>query len=534
LFGGNVASKYGKYQVLKQIGEGGFGVVYLAEDTLIGDKVALKVSFAAEEYRRSLLKEAGLLRRLNHENIVRVFEADMADDALYIAMEYLPGGSLKDLIAGGKMNTGDAIKVIGQVLRGLAYAHGQKILHRDVKPANVLFDDSGRAKLTDFGVARMMERTAASTRIGTVPYMAPEQLEGRATFTSDIYAAGVMLYEMLTGRRAFDGDTDYIIMRKISAGDFERPRKLNPKIPKWLEDVVIKAMAVDAEKRYRSVKEMAADLAEGGRRGAAPEEAPAKPKAPEPAKTRPVEAKPAKGVKPIILDEAPAKPRTVPPVKKKSGAGLGLLGFGAVGGAAVLGLLVVAALGVAVFDPFGWWGEETVDTSELTVPFIVGKDYTTASAILEENGFVYTRAGGYDPGVPEGSVISLAPAPGATVPEGTPITVTVCDPSAAKVPDVVGRAAGEADRIIGECGYEVGKTRKEYSDTVAKGLVIAQDPPAGTGYRAGGEVSYTISLGKKSSGGGGGGDIQAYKVCPDCGTVNKKSAKVCKKCGHLF
>jgi beta-lactam-binding protein with PASTA domain len=241
----------GKYELKKKLGEGGFGVVYLARDTVLGDDVALKVAFAAEEHRASLLKEARLLRSLNHLNIVRVFEADLADDSLFIAMEYLPGGNLSERMAPGPLSFDETLGITRQLLAALHYAHGRSVLHRDVKPANVLFDAEGAAQLTDFGVARMLQHTqAASTRIGTVPYMAPEQLVGEAVFRSDLYAAGVLLYEMATGARAFEGDTDFIVMQKISNGQFKKPREANADIPPWLEDVIIKVMDRDPARRF--------------------------------------------------------------------------------------------------------------------------------------------------------------------------------------------------------------------------------------------------------------------------------------------
>jgi predicted Ser/Thr protein kinase len=258
-----MAASYGKYRVIDKIGEGSFGVVYLAEDTLLGERVALKVSFPATEHRAALLKEAGLLRHMHHDHVVLVFDVNVDGDALYIAMEYLPGGSLKDVLKKrGVLDADVAITIITDVLAAIAYAHHRNVLHRDVKPANILFDAEGRAKLTDFGVARMLETTVASTRIGTVPYMAPEQLEGKATFQSDLYAAGVVLYEMTTGARAFDGESEYPIMKKIERGVFTPPRAVNPAIPPWVEGVILKAMAVDATARFRSAREMAAALGE--------------------------------------------------------------------------------------------------------------------------------------------------------------------------------------------------------------------------------------------------------------------------------
>jgi len=255
--------KIGKYSITDILGSGAFADVFLAEDPITKRKVAIKRCSAVGAKRESLLSECRLLVQLEHPNIVTVYDADLVGSHFIIIMEYMSGGSLEKMIKKVKVLTPEmAIKISVQILSAIHYAHSLRVIHRDIKPANILFTGTGKAKLSDFGVARVLETTKeeASTRIGTVPYMAPEQVLGRATFQSDIYAVGVVLYEMVTGVRAFDGDTDYIIQDKIVKSNFIPPRKVNPGVPVWLEDVILKAMSRDLSIRYKTAKEMAEAL----------------------------------------------------------------------------------------------------------------------------------------------------------------------------------------------------------------------------------------------------------------------------------
>lgn len=265
--------RIGKYRVIKLLGAGAFAEVFLAEDPVTGRKVAIKRCAAEGARRDSLLAECRLLVQLEHPHIVTVFDADVVPPYFVIVMEYMAGGSLAASL-GGEIKAADwAVAVTLQILSALAYAHGRRVIHRDVKPANILFTAEHKAKLGDFGVARVLAATqrAAHTKVGTVPYMAPEQLEGRATFQSDLYAAGTVLYEMATGAQAFDGETDYVIMKKIERAEFAPPREVNAGVPLWLEAVILKAMAQDPRARYGTAAEMARALREGDKGAVAPE-----------------------------------------------------------------------------------------------------------------------------------------------------------------------------------------------------------------------------------------------------------------------
>jgi beta-lactam-binding protein with PASTA domain len=479
----------GKYELKKKLGEGGFGVVYLAHDTVLGDEVALKVAFAAEEHRASLLKEARLLRSLNHPNIVRVFEADLADDALYIAMEYLPGGNLGERMAPGPMALDETLGITRQLLAAVHYAHSHAVLHRDVKPANVLFDAEGTAKLTDFGVARMLQHTqAASTRIGTVPYMAPEQLVGEAVFRSDLYAAGVLLYEMATGARAFDGDTDFIVMQKISNGQFKKPREANPAVPAWLEEVINRAMDWDPNKRYDSADAFARALVAP----AAPEEEPLRTKVV--AKTIPA---PALAGRPLAAAEALVR-----------GAGLVLriaarrhhpsVAAGAVieqKPAAGSPVNPGAAMDVAVSE-----GPEEI---LVEVPDFTGKAFEKVKAAAAKAGLeVRLAAREHHPSLAEGTVISQDVEPGSSARVGAVVALVLSkgpEVVLVEVPDFTGLPLAEAKARAEGSLLRARVKRREFDSAVAAGNVAGQSIGAGTSLSAGAKVELTVSKGPRTA-----------------------------------
>ncbi len=256
--------KVGKYRVEKALGNGGFGAVYLAEDTFIGKRVALKVPHRQNLAPDELVGEAKLMAPLDHPNIVSVLTADQDPESgtFFIVMEYVEGESLADLLTReGSVLEAQALAWAVQVTDAVAYAHGKGVLHRDLRPSNVLLTKDRQAKVVDFSISRLLGKEAyASTRIGSPPYMAPEHFQGRATYASDVYSLGVMMYEMVTGVLPFFDLNPSRIEEMVAAGRFTPPNLKNRAVSKAFSDVVVKAMARDLSQRYRAAGELLSDL----------------------------------------------------------------------------------------------------------------------------------------------------------------------------------------------------------------------------------------------------------------------------------
>jgi eukaryotic-like serine/threonine-protein kinase len=248
----------GKYEVLDSLGTGGFAAVYLARDQWINKLVALKIPHFQNYDLEHLLKEPRMLARLSHTNIISIHAAERAGDLFFIVMEYVEGESLELLLEREKTLPHKlACRYILQVCDALGYAHSRQILHRDLRPANIMVSLNGILKVGDFGVAALLEKTPyAKTIIGTPPYMSPEHFKGKAGYASDVYAMGIMLYEMLTGILPYYDVNPAKIEELILAGQCTPPRIHNKDIPRELNNIVLRAMAKDVENRYSSCSEL--------------------------------------------------------------------------------------------------------------------------------------------------------------------------------------------------------------------------------------------------------------------------------------
>jgi serine/threonine-protein kinase len=252
----------GKYKILSTIGSGGFGTVYLAEDTWIDKKVALKVPHKQSVDFGELLREPRLLAALNHPNIVTILTAEKQENVFFIVMEFVPGETLEHIIArDGALDVARALDYTCQIANAVDHAHKHGVLHRDLRPSNVIVMDSGLLKVADFGTSRFLEIAAhGTTVIGSPPYMAPEQFQGKAVFASDLYSLGVTIYQMLTGLLPYGtpspADLDRLIRGELVTG----PRLKNPKVPKALNDIVLKAMAPEIHHRYQRAGDLLDDV----------------------------------------------------------------------------------------------------------------------------------------------------------------------------------------------------------------------------------------------------------------------------------
>jgi len=281
----------GKYKILSPLGSGGFGTVYLAEDTWIDKKVAIKVPHRQNVDFGDLLREPRLLASLSHPNIVSILTAEKQENIFFIVMEYVPGDTLETAISrSGKIDLARTLDYTCQICNALDHAHQQGVIHRDLRPGNVLVTDGGLLKVADFGTSRFIELAAhGTTVIGSPPYMAPEQFHGKAVFASDIYSLGVTMYQMLTGVLPYNTPAPADLEKLMKGELVAPPRSRNPKIPARINDIVMKAVAPDVKGRYQRASELLDDLLSARGRRKTPRAAPRQTPAALPAAVSPAE-----------------------------------------------------------------------------------------------------------------------------------------------------------------------------------------------------------------------------------------------------
>jgi serine/threonine-protein kinase len=488
----------GRYRVVSRLGSGGMADVYLAEDQLLGRSLAVKVlhhHFAEDqEFVERFRREASSAAGLSHPNIVAIFDRGEWDGTYYIAMEYVPGRSLKELVREqGPLEPVVAIDIVTQILQAARFAHARGVIHRDLKPHNVILDEEGRARVTDFGIAQAgaSDMTMTGSIMGTAQYLSPEQAQGHAvSAASDLYAVGVILYELLTGVVPFDGDTAVAIaFKQVSAQPFP-PSVANPAVPAVLDEIVLRALAKDPTARYAGAEEFILALQ------AARERLPA-------GAATAIFAAPPPGTATHVLPARTALSPVAPPAalllppdggslgasppeddeqaeKKRRNLRLALAGAAA---AAIVVLVLVLVLTRPSSD------------GHITVPSVVGQGEAAAAAALRHAGLVPVPALTASSTVANGVVISQTPPAGSAVGKGTRVTITVSTgPGSSPLPNVAGLTAAQATTKLKEAGFKP-VTEKQPSATVASGRVISTNPSAGTEAQAGSSVTVAVSGG---------------------------------------
>ena len=275
-----------KYKILAPLGSGGFGSVFLAEDTWLDKKVALKVPHRQQNLDLTeLLHEPRLLGSMSHPNIVTVLTAEQQEGVFFIVMEYVAGETLETIIMReGALELTRALDFSVQIANAVDHAHSNNVIHRDLRPGNVLVSEQGLVKVADFGTSRVLEIAAhGTTVIGSPPYMAPEQFHGKAVFASDLYSLGVTMYQMLTGILPYETPSPADLQKLMTGELVSPPRLRNPKIPKAVNDIILKAMAPAIGSRYQRASDLLSDILALGRENAS--RRPAKVMTPEPAST---------------------------------------------------------------------------------------------------------------------------------------------------------------------------------------------------------------------------------------------------------
>jgi eukaryotic-like serine/threonine-protein kinase len=252
----------GKYRVLSHLGSGGFGSVYLAEDTWIKKNVAIKVPHKQNLDFSEMLKEPRLLASMSHPNIVTMLTAEKLDDVFFIVMEYVAGETLEHLIVReGALDLGLAMDYTCQMCNAVDHAHRAGVLHRDIRPGNMLVSETGLLKVTDFGTSRFLEIAAhGTTVIGSPPYMAPEQFHGKAVFASDVYSVGITMYQMVTGEVPYNTPAPADIEKLMRGELVTAPRVKNARLPRAINDIIMRALAPDLTVRYPRAANLLEDL----------------------------------------------------------------------------------------------------------------------------------------------------------------------------------------------------------------------------------------------------------------------------------
>ncbi|MFI5005655.1 MAG: Stk1 family PASTA domain-containing Ser/Thr kinase, partial [Solirubrobacterales bacterium] len=476
----------GRYEVLSRIGTGGMGDVYLARDQLLGRQVAVKLLHHRfvedQEFVERFRREASSAASLSHPNVVAIFDRGEWDGTYYIAMEYLPGRSLKAVVRErGPMDPAAAIDIVIQILHAARFAHRRGVIHRDLKPHNVILDEEGRAKVTDFGIARAgaSDMTLTGSIMGTAQYLSPEQAQGHAvSASSDIYAVGIVLYELLTGVVPFDGETAVTIALKQVSATPPPPSTLNVAVGGELDAIVLRALAKDPAERFADAEEFIAALEHV--RAALPGDAgrvstgdggngPVAPAAATAALLMPLA-----GVGEGSLEEDP-----------EAAARRRRRRWWWIGGVALLAL-AAAGVALALLLPA---------KHQVTVPNVTERTAAVAVAALREKGLTPVPLQAASTAVPAGVVISESPPAGSVVQRGARVGIVVSTgPGTAEVPEVKGMTSAQAVRKLTRAGFKP-VTQSRPSATVPAGKVIATEPSQGVAVLAGSPVTVLVSSG---------------------------------------
>ena len=500
----------GRYRVLRRLGRGGMADVYLAEDEQLGRRVAIKIlnerHAADDQFVERFRREATNAAGLSHPNIVSIYDRGEAEGTYYIAMEFLDGQTLKEIVMQrGPLPIGEAIGFTRDLLDALKFAHRKGVVHRDIKPHNVMCDAEGRVKVTDFGIARAgaSQMTEAGSIIGTAQYLSPEQARGGAVDRrSDLYSVGVVLYELLTGEVPFSGDTAVEIAMKHLSTVPKPPSTIRSDIPGPLDQIVLRALAKDPAERFQSAEEMDTELArvaEGFPVSAETAEAATMvlagagltevssaptmitkqpPAAPPPTAYRP----PQRG----YYYEEPPRRSWWPWI--------------------IVGLLILAA-GGAVWLAWGKIQDQLDKNEAVAVPNVVGIKEILAVRKLRESGLTVTSGNGGDssikrvphPSVPEAIVISQDPKPGDKVPKGKLVALLVSTGApTVTVPDVRGKTSLDAVEQLANKNLK--SKSFEVPSSKPQGTVVAQDPAPGKTVAAGSTVRINVSQGPEQVG----------------------------------
>lgn len=482
-----------RYEIIKEIGVGGMAKVYKAKDKLLGRYVAIKIlkdQYAEdEEFSKKFNNEAQSAARLSHINIVNVYDIgkDMLNGKLiqYIVMEYVEGETLKDLIDRERvLENHDIIDYSTQIAQALKSAHDSGIVHRDIKPQNILIDKYGLCKVTDFGIARVSSNatiTYTSSILGTVHYISPEQAKGKIVdLKSDLYSLGAVMYEMATGKVPFDADNSVGIAVMHIQDDPIPPREINPNLSKHLNYIIMKLLKKDPTERFQNATELIEALDDESLvKGESSFEDTAR---------IPIVVPKKETYKEPIEEEkeavyVSAGEEKVHKEKKKNPIKIWPL--------AILAFILVAAV---------YFFSSRNKSDEIEVPTVVNLTEEQAVSQLEKRGFKaniarYAESDEYE----KGKVMSQDPEASTRSKKGSIVNLVISSGREVTVPVLKNMNLSQAEETLKDLGLKIGTTSTDYSNTVEKDLVIRQEPTAGSSVQSGSEVNLVISVGKEDS-----------------------------------
>ena len=483
----------GRYELEEKIGSGGMAEVYKAHDRLLARPVAIKILHEAYrsdmEFIERFHREAKAAARLTHPNIVSIYDVGVAGNDHYIVMEYVQSSTLKKKIQDeGPLDILTATTIAKDIANGLTHAHANNIVHCDIKPHNILMTEDGRAKITDFGIARAVTEstlTYGGSVIGSVHYFSPEQARGGAiTPKSDVYSLGVVLYEMLTNRLPFTGDNPVAIAMKHIEEEPISPSRYRPQIPPMLEAIICRAMSKSPEIRPSSF-ELVQELSNV--EAALSMTVKNDPDATQvlPRQEIPPRRAVRQGLGGQITPEEKPKPKPEPVESKPFYKSKMFI--------AMMALVLMLGFGVGIFAAFG----KVLNTEEtVTVPEVKGKQLALARQILEDNKLRVNVAETYDANVPAGQVVSQDPDVGKTVKSDRLVTIYVSKGGESiDMPDLAGLAKSAAIERLQKLGLNLGSVYEKDSPS-EPGTVLSHDPTTGTKINRGQVVDLIVSRGE--------------------------------------
>ncbi len=459
-----------RYRVIKKIASGGMADVFLGDDLKLGRKVAVKIlssSYASDKNFVARFKsEAQILARLSHPNIVQVYDWGKFNGFYFICIEYVEGKSLKEIIERkGPLSPETATGYAIQISSALLMAHENNLIHRDIKPQNILITPEGKVKVTDFGIAKSLITDVTKTLniLGTAHYISPEQAKGEVLdHRTDIYSLGIVMYEMLTADVPFRGGSSIDISLKHINEKPLRPSELIENIPKKLEKIVMHCLEKDPAGRYTTLRELISDL------------------------------KIYKTAKPLSFS-----------IKTKSSGKTGIFKIKMKSPifSIITGIFMLIFLALSITYTYKYYSSVNSSVSMISVPPIESISAEKADKIISTYGLnLKTKDEIYSSEIPEGYIIEQDPGPGEKIAPGSDIEIIISkgpEASSLQVPNLIGLTLEEAQDLLKSCGLERGNLTRQYSDTFTEGLIIRQEPGSDETVEVGEAINLTLSNGKE-------------------------------------